>query len=151
MQDSGAVKSNIRNVRLYWYVWSILLTLLLAVRFLLFRDSSYSIHLTLLIINICGTWFPMMILNHFELKPLESYLKQNHRSQWEGWFDAKSTFSFGEEFSNFNIIGWYSFVFSRDDLGDRVVGELKRNYRRFTIFVLTVILIFFVTAFLFMR
>ena len=140
MQDSGRVKS---NIRIYWYVWSILVTLLLAARFTIFRDSSEGILSTLLGIYIAPTLLAVLILNHFEGQPLKSYLKQNHRSKWEEWFGAKSKFAFGEEFLNSNdLLAFIVFLYSRDDLGDRVIGELKRNYRRFISFGLTVFFTF---------
>jgi hypothetical protein len=74
-----------------------------------------------------------MILNFYEGHRLMSYLKQNHRAKWE---HITYVPFFGS--GGVNSFRSLPFIYSKADLGDQLVAELKKNYRRFIILMFAV-------------
>ena len=122
MKDTERAKS---NIRIYWSVWFLLVVLFLTARFTIFRSSSENILFILFTIYAVPTWLAVMILNFYEGNRLMNYLKQKHRSKWD---DITYVPFLGS--GNVNSFRSLPFIYSKDDLGDPVVGELKKNYRR---------------------
>jgi hypothetical protein len=130
MSDGGKPKS---FIRIYWCVWSVIVILLLAARFSIFNGSSEGELGKLFTIYAVPTWLVLAILNFYEGHRFLSYLKQHHRATWE-YITYIPIFGSG----NYNGFRTLPFVYSKDDLGDEVVAELKKNLRRFIILLLVV-------------
>jgi hypothetical protein len=105
------------NIGLYWCIWIILVVLLLLARFTVFRHSPENARFILFTVYAVPTWLSVMILNLYEGSRLNSHLRKYHSG---------------------SRISPLSFLFSKDDLGDRSLGELRKNYRRFIALVLTI-------------
>ncbi len=78
-------------------------------------------------------WFIVIILNFIEGKRLTNYLRENHKSKWE----ELTTIPFLGP-GNHNGFRMLSFLFSKTNLNDNNVTLLKRNYKLFMLFALTV-------------
>ena len=124
-------------IRIYWYVWFVLVFLLLASRFSIFKSSPENVLFNLFSIYFVPTWIAVMILNRYEGNRLMSHLKQNHRAKWEH-ITYVPFFGYGY----YNGFRSLPFLYSKDDLGDQMVTELKKNYRRFIILALTIFFTF---------
>jgi hypothetical protein len=74
-----------------------------------------------------------MILNFYEGHRLMKYLKVNHRAKW-AYITYVPLFGPG----GVNAFRTLPFLFSKDDLSDNRVFELKHNYKRFIRLTLTV-------------
>lgn len=128
MGDAKRVTSHIRK---YWNFWLVIVFLLVAARFTIFRNSSENVRLVLFSIYAAPTWLAVMILHYYKGKRLWSYLKKNHKGK---------------------SISPLTFLYSKDDLGDNVFGELKKDYRRFIALALTIFFtlpVLFLTVMLF--
>jgi hypothetical protein len=120
-------------IRIYWCIWFVLVLLLLTARFSIFNSSSEDELFKLFTIYAVPTWVAVMILNLYEGHRLIGYLKQHHRSTWE-YITYVPFLGLG----GVNSFRSLPFLYSKDDLGDEVVAELKKNYRRFAILMLVV-------------
>jgi hypothetical protein len=107
--------------------------LLLTARISIFKSSSEDVLFILFTIYAVPTWIAVMILNFYEGHRLMSYLKQNHRAKWE---HITYVPFFGS--GGVNSFRSLPFIYSKADLGDQLVAELKKNYRRFIILMFAV-------------
>ena len=139
MDTNSQIKS---YVAIYWRVWSVLVALLLVIRFLIYDGYNEDRFFLLFTFYAIPTWLAIMILGFYEGHRLMEYLKMNHREKWE-------YLTYVPLFGPGGVNGFRSlpFLFSKDDLGDNIVLELKKNYRKFIKLALAV---FFTLPFLFL-
>jgi hypothetical protein len=116
----------------YWSGWLLLVAVVIGLRFapagLRPEISGVSLALGYVAIVSIG----IMLVNFAEGRRLLGYLEQAHRSKWE--YVTHVPF-FGP--GGVNSFRTLAFVFSRDDLEDERVGELKSSYRRVLALVLS--------------
>jgi len=127
MEDTRVVKS---NVRIYWYIWSLLVILFLTARFTVFKNSSDDVLFIILIYNVTIR-VSITILLWYEGHRFRNYLKQHHGSK---------------------VKNSLTFLFSKDDLGDPIVREFKKEIRRVWVLTLTILFtepVLFLTVILF--
>jgi hypothetical protein len=113
-RESEKVKS---NTGLYWRIWIILVVILLLARFTVFRHSTENTLFFLFTVYIVPIWLSVMILNCYEGNRLSSHIQKYHSGR---------------------RVSLLSLIFSKDNWGDKALGELRGNYRRFTALVLTI-------------
>ena len=142
MSPSTEIKS---FIPFYWRVWLVLIFLLLSVRFLIFQEYHEDDFFLLFTIYAVPTWVAVMILNFYEGHRLMKYLKMNHREKWE-YITYVPLFGSG----GVNAFRTLPFLFSKDDLSDNAVFELKNNYKRFIRLTLTIFFTFPVLFFIVM-
>jgi hypothetical protein len=128
---------NNSSIKKYWFVWLVLVFLLLTLRFSIFRHSSDNVIFSLFAFYTVPTWIAVIIINVYEGHRLMSYIKMNHRSKWD---EITYVPLFGS--GGYNSFRSLPFIFSKDDLDDRTVYELKKNYRSTIWLMLTIFLTF---------
>jgi hypothetical protein len=127
------------RISIYWRLWLIVLVLLFAFRFTILLRSTENAIFNVFMIYAILTWLPIMFLNFYEGHKLIGYLEKNHHDKWE----YLMTFLGSYGYNGFRII---SFIFSKDDLGDEVVTDFKRNYKNFLNLTITVFLSYPITV-----
>ena len=131
------------NLRLYWTVWLVYLVACF-IAWRAFHNFARSFHDNFPIIYMVGIWIPIMFLNLYEGKRLMAYLRQYH---FEKWTELTTIPGFGSgNINGFRSVPW---LFSSDTLDDPMLDVIKRNYRRFIYFTLTVFFAFPIFAFVF--
>jgi hypothetical protein len=121
------------NIKTYWFVWLIIVFLLLTLRFSVFRNPSDSVIFSLFTFYAIPTWIAVIIINGYSGHCLMSYLKRNHRAKWDEITYVPLFGSGGR-----NSFRSLAFIYSEDDLDDRMVHILKKNYRSFVKLALTI-------------
>jgi hypothetical protein len=116
----------------YWVGWLVLVAVVMGLRFApaALRPDIPSIFLAMGYVATVSVG--IMVVNFAEGRRLLGYLEQAHRSKWE-YVTHVPFFGSG----GVNSFRTLAFVFSRDDLGDARVGELKRSYRGIVALVLS--------------
>jgi hypothetical protein len=121
-------------ISLYWKVWLTLVVFLLVIRLtVFFGTQDEKVLFAMFMWYIAPTWITVMVLNLYEGRRLMHYLERNHREKWK-----ELTYIPGFGPGGHNSFRTLPFIYSKDDLGDPVLKDLKMNYRRFIKFVLTV-------------
>lgn len=132
MNTNNKIKS---FIPIYWRIWLVLVSLLLAVRIFMYHEYNEDRFFLLFTFYAVPTWLSVMILNFYEGHRLMKYLKINHRKKWE-YITYVPLFGPG----GVNSFRSLPFLFSKDDLGDNIVLELKNNYK--SIIKLTLVIFF---------
>jgi len=113
------------NVRTYWIIWFAATACLIVLR-LLFRGLSDGQENVMFVVYLIITWTPIVVKSKFESEKLLNYIKVQHREKWDYLTWIPIWGSGGH--NGFRIM---AFLFSKDDLGDPKVAELKSNYKCF--------------------
>lgn len=121
-------------IKLYWTLWISLIFLALACKLIFFRHSEDCFFLFWL--YLIPTWVSVIVLNVWEGRRLMEYLRLNHNSKW---IELTTVLGIPGGRNSFRTI---PFLYSKDNLNDPMVEVLKRNYRMFMLFILTVFLTF---------
>jgi len=129
---SGSVNPK-SYVRVYWIVWLIFVLIFLLVRFSAFSNSSEGELFVLFIVYAIPTWVVVAVLNLYEGHKLREYLRKNHSAKWE--YLTYIPFFGSGGYNGFRLL---PFLYSKDDLGDPNVAELKKRGRRFIVLALTI-------------
>jgi len=118
------------RITLYWLVWLGSVACLLLARFTTFLGvRGEDIRFPLGACHAFLTLIAIVILTVVELRRLTQYVRHHHPEKWK---EVMYSPFFGPGFGN--TLRLASLYFSKDDLGDPVVADLKLNYRRYLTF-----------------
>lgn len=122
------------HFRYYWIAWIVVLGFLFFVR--LFWASHFS-DIEFVTVYVLSVWLPIMLLNFHHGRRLMGYLQKYHPAKWA---ELTTIFGFGPGYVNgFRSVPW---LFSSETFDDATVVQLKRDYRNFLYFCLTVFFTF---------
>ena len=130
MSETSKIKS---YILFYWKIWILIILILLLIKFLVMRYLNPDYNFLFFSIYIIPVWVMAMILNFYEGHKLMKYLKKNHKGKWENL-----TYCPGLGYGNGNGFRTLPFLFSKDDLEDNIVFQLKNNYKQFIKLALTI-------------
>jgi len=128
------IQENPRSfIALYWKIWIGVVIFFLVVRFttLFENDMSFILFSFYFVPMAVG----IMIINLIEGRRLMGYLEKHHKEKWK-----ELTYFPGLGPGNVNSFRSLPFLYSKEDLEDPLVKELKLNYRKVIKFMLTVFL-----------
>jgi hypothetical protein len=109
-------------ISICWKLWFVLTALLLLIRFTTFFDTqNEDTTFNLFIFYAVPIWGAVMLLNLILGSRLKCYLKNTHYNKYLDVFS----------FQGRNGFAPLRFVYSKDDLGDATLGNLKKEYRSF--------------------
>jgi hypothetical protein len=121
------------KIKIYWRVWLAATILLFVLRFTIFLHATENTIFILFTIYAIPTWIAIMILNFYEGHILLGYLEKNHREKWE----HLTTFWGSRGYNGFRYL---PFIFSKEDLGDQILSDHKKYYRKLIDLSITVFL-----------
>ena len=134
MSETSKPKS---YISFYWKIWFLIILSLLLIKFLVSIYLKPDYNFLLFSIYMIPVWITVMILNFYEGHKLIKYLKINHNEKWKELTYCPILGS-----GNANGFRTLPFLFSKDDLGDNVVLQLKNNYKNFLKLALTIFFTF---------
>lgn len=106
-------------IKLYWFIYIILVSFLLILIFL--RIISVGLFGEMYML-FC--FFPIIILNYYEWNRLMGYLARNHYEKWVFLTSNRCL----------------PFMFSKDNLNDTVVEELKTNCKKIMFLIIVAVI-----------
>lgn len=134
--STAAIRHSSR-IRTYWCVWLAIVACVLLLRFTVFLGASRDSLLAFACIYGVGTWLSAMALTVIEGRRLSAYLRKHQPQKWQ-WLTHSDAY-YGSR-----LLSW--FYASADDLGDPVVGALKKDHKRFLKWMLTVVFLSYIVV-----
>lgn len=121
------------NIKLYWALWVISIMLLFVVRLFWTNitgkqlESLFFIYFLLVCITLNLIFFAKQV-------DLFNYLQRHHKKEWEKHFGTKlSMYAFSRSKKK-------QIYFSKEDFGDPILNQKRKDYRNFFIFMQIVII-----------
>lgn len=127
------------RIRIYRWAWLAVVALAALLRFTVFLGANSDSLFALGSVYGVSKWLSVVALNMIEGQKLISYLNLHHSQKW-----GQPTLvpGLGSGWSNgFRTLPW---LYSEDDLNDPVVARMKREYKSFLKWALTIFISYIV-------
>ncbi len=120
-------------IKLYWALWVISIIVLFFIIFIWAKiiGKQYGTLLFGYFLLVC---MPLSIVLIFKQIDLFNYLHTHHKKEWEKHFRTEL------RFYTFSRSKKKQIYFSKEDFGDQILNQKRKDYRHFYIFLNTVII-----------